>query len=127
MIEDPLVESLEPRRQQRECGLHRELFDELLVELPSLRRERDDAVVRRTAVHSVERGRDDVHPKHHPRPASVRVVVHLSGAQRGRVAVVEDAELELVPEHRRQRTSLANPVERGRNEREDVDAHDGEP
>ena len=37
VIEDPLVESLEPRRQQRENGLRCELLDELLVELPPLR------------------------------------------------------------------------------------------
>ena len=127
MIEDPLVEALEPRRQQRECRLHRELLDELLVELSSLRRERDDAVLGRAAVDGVERRRDDIDAQHHPRPAAVRVVVDLTGAQRGRVAVVEDAELELVPENRRQRTSLADPVERSRNEREDVEAHDGEP
>ena len=32
-----------------------------------------------------------------------------------------------VAENRRQRTSLANPVERSRNERENVETHDREP
>ena len=106
------------------AGSRRELLDELLVELPSLRRERDDAVVRRAAVDGVERGGDDVDAQHHPRPAAVRVVVDLARAQRSRVAVVEDAQLELGAEHRRQRTALANPGERVGDEREDVEAHD---
>ena len=46
VVEDPLVEALEAGRQQRERGLGRELLDERLVELSSLRRERDDPVLR---------------------------------------------------------------------------------
>ncbi len=81
----------------------------------------------RSAVHGVERGRDDVDAQHHPRPAAVRVVVDLARGERRRVAVVEDAQLELGAEHRRERPALADPVERVRNEREDVEAHDAEP
>ena len=127
MVEDPLVEALEPSRQQRQRLLGRELLDELLVELPPLRRERDDAVLGSSAVDGVERGRDDVDAQHHPRPAAVRVVVDLAGGQRRRVAVVEDAELELGAEDRRERTALPDPRERVGNEREDVEAHDAEP
>ena len=95
MIEDPLVEALEARGQQRQRLLGGELLDELLVELAALRRERDHPVIRHAAVDRVERGRDDVDAQHHPGPAAVRVVVDLPGRQRRRVAVVEDAELEL--------------------------------
>ena len=127
MVEDALVEALEAGGEQRQRRLLGELLDELLVELPPLRRERDDAVLRHAAVHRVEGGRDDVDAQHHPGPAAVRLVVDLARAERRRVAVVEDSELELGAEHRRQRTALANPVERGGNEREDVEAHDAEP
>ena len=44
-------------------------------------RERDHAPVGRGAVDRVERGRDDVHAQHHPRPAAVRLVVDLAGAE----------------------------------------------
>ena len=37
MVEDPLVEALEPGGQHRQRRLDRELLDELLVELPALR------------------------------------------------------------------------------------------
>ncbi len=84
-------------------------------------------MLRRAAVHGVECRRDDVDAQHHPRATAVRVVVDLAGAQRRRVAVVEDAKVELGSEHRCERSALPNPVERGRNEREDVEAHDGEP
>ena len=87
------------------------------------RRQRDTRA-RDPAVHGIERRRDDVHPEHHPRPTPVRLVVDLAGAERRRVAVVEDAQLELVPEHRRHGPALADPLERAGNQREDVDAHD---
>ena len=40
--DDPLVEALEARGEQRELGLRGELLDERLVELAPLRRQRDD-------------------------------------------------------------------------------------
>ena len=67
MVEDPLVEALEARREKRERRLGGELLDELLVELPSLRGERDDAVLGRSAVDGVERRGDDVDAQHHAR------------------------------------------------------------
>ena len=78
MVEDPLVEALESRRQQRQGRLERELLDEFLVELPSLRRERDHAMLRRAAVYGVECRRDDVDTQHHPGATPVRVVVDLA-------------------------------------------------
>ena len=68
-------------------------------------------MARNSAVDGVERGRDDVDAQHHPRPAAVRVVVDLAGRERGRVAVVEDPEVELRSEYRRHRTALAHPRE----------------
>jgi hypothetical protein len=90
MLDDPLVEAFEARRQQRERVHGRELLDDLLRERPPLRRERDDA--RRTigAVHGVKRSRDDVDAQHHAGAAAVRLVVDLARAERRRVAVVEE-------------------------------------
>ena len=127
MVEDPLVEALEPCREHREGRLESELLHELLVELTPLGRERDHAVRRYPSVHGVERGCDDVDAQHHPRPAPVGVVVHLPRRQRGRVAIVEDTELEPGVQYCGQRTALACPVERTGNEREDVEEHDAEP
>ena len=57
-----------------------ELLDELLVELPTLRRERDDAMLGYAAVHRIERRGDDVDAQHHAGAAAVRVVVDLARA-----------------------------------------------
>ena len=84
-------------------------------------------MLRNPSVDGVERGGDHVHAQHHPGAAPVRLVVHLAGGQRGRVAVVEDAEVELRAENGRDRTSPPEPLEGVRNEREDVEAHDDEP
>ena len=100
-----------------------ELLDHRLRQLPPLRRQRDHALLGRAAVDGVERGRDDVDPQHHARAAAVRLVVHLAGAQRRRVAVVEEAQLELGAEHRGERPLLGHPRERVRNLGEDVEAH----
>ena len=54
-----------------------------------------DAVLRDSAVDRVESGGDDVDPQHHPRSSSVGIVVDLAGAERCRLAVVQDPELEL--------------------------------
>jgi len=101
--------------------------DVLLVQLPPLRGERHHAVARNSVVDRFECGRDDVDAEHHPRPTAVRVIVDLAGCQWCRVAVVEDAKLELGPENRRERTALAHPREGVGHEREDVEAHDAEP
>ena len=53
--------------------------------------------------------------------------VDLTRAERRRVTVVQDPELELGSEYRGERTALLDPRERIRNQREDVEAHDGEP
>ena len=82
---------------------------------------------RGAAIDRVQRGRDDVHAQNHSRPASVRVVVDLARSEWRRVAVVEDAELELAAEHGRERAALARPVEGSGHEREDVEAHDAKP
>ena len=122
-----LIESLEPRREERERILGRELLDEILVELPSLRGERYDAPVGRPSVDRIERGGHDVDAQDHPRPSAVGIVVDLAGGKRRRVAVIEDPELEDCAEHRRERTTLPNPCERVGNERENVETHDAEP
>ena len=83
-------------------------------------------MLRNAAVDRVEGGRDDVDAKHHPGPAAVRLVVDLACAERRRVAVVEDAQLELRSQDCRQGTTLVQPVEGARDEREDVEAHSGE-
>src|SRR5258705_13494600 len=77
------------------------------------------------AVDRFERGRDDVDAKHHPRAPSVGIVVHLTRGQWGRVAVVEDPELELVTEHGRDRTALLEPGECARDQGKDIEAHGG--
>ena len=82
-----------------------------------------DAVVGHAAVDGVERGRDDVDAQHHPRPAAVRRVVDLAVRERRRVAVAEEAQVELRAEHGRQRALLGQPAEGVRNQGEDVDLH----
>ena len=122
-LDDPVVEALEPRREQRELGLGGELLDERLVELPSLWRERDDAaraLRRRTRPRARRRRRRRGAPS---RSAAVRVVVHLPRAKWRRIAVVEEPQLELAAEHRREGLLLRQPGEGVRNLREDVDAH----
>jgi len=127
VIQDSLVEAFEPCGEKREDGLGSELLDELLIELPPLRRQGDDPMLWDSTVERVERGRDDVDPKHHPGPASVRIVVDLAGAERCRVAVVEDPEIELGSEHRSDRAALLQPCEGSRDKGEDVEAHGAEP
>ena len=107
------------------AGLGGKLLDERLVELAALRRQRDHARGARVAVGGVERGRDDVDAQHHPRATPVRRVVDLAGAQRRRVAVVEEPQLELGAEHRGNRLLLGQPAEGVRNLGEDVEAHRG--
>src|SRR5207244_4055012 len=58
--DDPLVEALESRREQRQRLLLGELLDDLLRELPTLRGKRDDAMLGDAAVSSFKRGSDDV-------------------------------------------------------------------
>ena len=123
MGHDPLVEALEARGEKRELALLRELFDERLVELPALGRQRDDSRRPALSVDALERGVDDVHPEDHARAAAVRIVVDLPRPERGRVAVVQEPELELAAEDGRERLLLRQPAEGVRNLREDVDAH----
>ena len=121
VLHDPLVEALEARRQQRQALLLRELLHDRLRELPSLRRQRDHAVLGHAAVDGVERGRDDVDAQHHPRAAAVRLVVDLAGAQRRRVAIAEQAQVELVAEDGRDGPLLGEPREGVRDRCEDVE------
>ena len=88
------------------AGSAGELLHERLVELAALRRERDDAMGRKVAVDGLERRRHDVDAQHHPGAAAVRVVVDLTRGERRRVAVVEDAKLELRAEDRCDRPAL---------------------
>ena len=125
MLDDPVVEALEPGREERDRLLRGELLDDGLGQRPALRGQRDDPVIGGSAVRGVERGRDDVDAEHHAGAAAVRLVVDLPGAERRRVAVVEEAELELAPEHARKRLLLGEPGEGMGNEGEDVDSHPG--
>jgi hypothetical protein len=78
-------------------------------------------VARVLAVRRFERGCDHVDAQDHARAAAVRVVVDLAVAERRRVAVVEQPELELGAEHGSDGTLLGEPGERVREEREDID------
>ena len=78
-----------------------------------------------SAVGGVERCCDDVDAQHHAGTAAVRLVVDLAGAERRRVAIVEEAQLELGAEHRGERALLGHPRERVRNLGEDVEAQGG--
>ena len=80
-----------------------------------------DTLLGRVAVDGLERSRDDVDAQHHAGTAAVRLVVHLAGAQRRRVAIVEEAQVELGAEHRGERPLLGHPRERVRNLGEDVE------
>ena len=123
-VDDALVEALEASREERQQRLGRELLDELLVELASLRRQRDHP--RRPgagAVDRLERGVDDIDAEHHAGAATVRLVVYLPGPERREVPVAEQVQLELRPQDGGERPPLGHPGERLGYEREDVDAH----
>ena len=111
------------RREHGDPRLDGQLFDERLVELAALRRERDHASRGCLAVDGLERRRDDVDPQHHPGAAAVRRVVDLAGTQRRRVAVVEEPELELGAEDGGDRLLLGQPAERVWHLGEDVETH----
>ena len=119
--DDPLVEALEARREERQRRLGGELLDDGLRQRPPLRRQRDHPLLGRLAVDGVERGRDDVDAQHHPGAAAVGLVVDLAGAQRRRVAVVEEPQLELGAENGGERPLLGHPRECVRNLGEDVE------
>ena len=87
MLHDALVESFEAGGQQSEPLLVGELLDDVLRQLPALRCQCDDTLVRHTVVHRVERSRDDVDPQHHACTTAVGLVVDLRGAKRRAVAV----------------------------------------
>ena len=123
MLDDALVEALEPGGEERQLVRGRELFDDLLRQRASFRRERDHPLRPRIAVHGLERGRDDVDAQHHAGAAAVGLVVDLAGAERRRLAVVEEPQVELGPEHRADRPLLGEPGEGVRDECEDVDSH----
>ena len=121
MREDALVEPLEARGQQRQPLSGGELLDDLLGQLPSLRGQRNDAVVGDAAVRSVESSGHDIDAQHHSRAATVGIVVHLGVRERRVVAVAEQAQVELVAEHGRDGPLLGQPRERVRDQGEDVE------
>ena len=98
-----------------------ELLDDLLRERPSLRRQRDHALRALVGVDGLEGRRDDVDAKHHPGAASVRLVVDLRVCERRRVAVAEQAQVQLVAEHGRNGPLLRQPREGVRDQGEDVE------
>jgi hypothetical protein len=122
MLDDALVEALEPRGEERQVLFSGKFLDQLLVELATLRRQGDHPVLGAISIRRIERGCDDVDPQHHARSAAVRLVVHLALPERRRVAVVDQAQVELRTEDGRERTLLGEPGERVREEREDIDA-----
>ena len=79
----------------------------------------------RPAVHRVESGGHHIHAEHHSGPSAVGLVVDLAGAERSRVAVVEDVQLELAPEHGRDGPAFLEPLEGTGDQREDVQSHQG--
>src|SRR5918999_1626383 len=121
MLENPLVEALEARRHDRERVLGRQLLHQVLVELPSLRSQRDDAAPRVIAVDSLERGAHDVDAEHHSCSAPVGLVVDLADWKRREVAVAPEAQLQLRAEHRGDGSLLREPRERMRTPCEEVD------
>ena len=100
--------------------LARKLVDDPLVELPTLRRQRDHPVLGQTAVDALERRGDDVHPQDHARTAAVRLVVDI--AARSPVPVVEEAQVELPSEDGGDRALFGDGSEDMGYEREDVEA-----
>ena len=75
----------------------------------------------RAPVRGVEGRGDDVHAQDHPCAAAVRLVVHLRARKRGRVAIAEQAQVQLVAEHGRNGPLLRQPREGVRNQGEDVE------
>jgi hypothetical protein len=101
--------------------LARELLDDALIELPSLRRESDHAVLRKPPVDTFERCRDHVDAEHHARAAAVRLVVDLAARERRPVAIVEEPKVELAPEDRGDGSLLGHGCKDMGHEREDID------
>ena len=128
VVDDPLVEALVAAAQQRERLLRGELRDDRVVEDAAAGRERDHAAARAhgdrvLAVARAERRLDDVDPQHHPGAAAERRVVDLARLQRRRRAVVDAVERRAQLERVGHVALPAEPVEPGREQREDVDLH----
>ena len=123
MVDDPGVQAFEAGGDQRHTRLRGQLFDERLVQRPTLRRQRDHPRRRLASVDRLERCRDHVDPQDHSGTAAIRRVVDLAGAERSRVAVVEEPELELGAEDRGERFLLGQPAESVRYLGEDVETH----
>ena len=120
VLQDALVEALEPGREQGQVLLARKLVDDPLVELPSLRRQGDHPVLGQAAVDALERRRDDIHPQDHSRATAVGLVVDL--AARRPVPVVEEAQVELAAEDGGDGALFGDGSEDMGYEREDVEA-----
>ena len=123
VLDDALVEALEPCREECQPLLDRELLDEGLGELPAFRRQRNDAVLRDTPVDRVERRRDDVDAQHHAGARRRRARRRPAGHERRVVAVGVQPQVELAAENRRDGALLGQPGERVRDEREDIELH----
>ena len=128
MLDHALVEALVATREERQRGLARELVDERVVEQPPGWSQRDHPPLlaeldRVTAVARAQRRLDHVDPQHHPGAAAERSVVDLAGAERRVVAVVDVSQPVAVRERVGDVTLALEPLERIREQREDVDLH----
>ena len=117
----PLVEALVAAAEQRHVRLLGQLVGELVVEQPPGRREQHDPRPLPARVGGLQRRVDDVDPQHHPGPAAVGRVVDLPGAERRRVAVVEEPQLVPFADRVLNRALRLEPVEGLREEGEDVE------
>ena len=126
MLKDPGVEALVAAAQQGQPVARRQLARVRVVEDPAARVERHDPprrphLVERPAVGALHRGRDHVHPEHHPRPAAERRVVDRAVLQRGVVAVAVEAQPQAVGQRVLDGPLLAQPGEPVREQGEDVE------
>ena len=123
VLEDALVEALEAGRERVSASSSASSSTRAWSSWRPCGREGDHPAAAALAVDGLERGADDVHAQHHPGAAAVRLVVHLAAGERRVVAVVEEAQIELRAEHRRDRALLGQPREGVRKQGEDVDLH----
>ena len=126
MLVHPLVEALVAAAEQRQVRLGGQLVGERVVEQPPGRREQHDPRHLAVRIGRLQGRVDDVDPQHHAGAAAIGRVVDLAGAERGRLAVVEEAQLVALVERVADRALRPEPVERLGEQREDVELIDSE-
>jgi len=123
VLVDAVVEALVASAEQRQVRLGDQLVGDLVAQHRPGRREQHDPRPRPPAVGGPQGGVDHVDPQHHAGAAAVGRVVDLAGAQRGRLAVVDQPQLVALGERVGDGALRPQPLEGLGKEGEDVESH----